>query len=75
MSDDLTNKVTASANYLGSVFSSAWNKTAKTANDATANSSSFISSAFTKVTGEKRTARGNLRSDFFPSVGIPNCSL
>ncbi len=59
MSEDLSNKVAESANYLGSVFSSAWNKTAKTANDATASSSSFLSSAITKVTGSGLAAGEN----------------
>lgn len=63
MSGDLSNKVAASANYLGSVFSSAWNKTAKTANDATANSSSFISSAITKVTGSGVAAGENSKEE------------
>lgn len=51
VTDDITQKVSASANYIGSIFSSAWTKTAKTANDATVNSSTFLTSAFTKVTG------------------------
>lgn len=42
--------MTAGANMLGSFISSAWTKTAKTANDATVNGSSFFSSAFSKVT-------------------------
>ncbi len=66
---DLGVKVTAGANYVGSLFSSAWTKTAKTANDATANSTSFLTSALSKVNsagmasehddengGEKKTA-------------------
>ena len=52
-SEDLTNKLGAGANYLGSVLSSAWTKTAKTANDATASSSSFFSHAFTTTTTTK----------------------
>lgn len=51
--EEIGQKVSASANYLGSMFSNAWSKTAKTANDATANSSSFFSSAFTKVAAGK----------------------
>jgi len=47
--EDLTNKVNAGANYLGSMFSSAWSKTTKTANEATATSSNFLTSTFNKV--------------------------
>ena len=48
---DLSNKVNAGANYLGSFFSSAWTKTTKTANDATTSSSTFLSTALGKVGG------------------------
>ena len=48
---DLTNKVNAGANYLGSFFSSAWTKTTKTANDATTSSSTFLTTALGKVGG------------------------
>ena len=51
---DVTSKVTAGATYIGSFFSSAWTKTAKTANDATQGSSSFFSSALQKVGGKLR---------------------
>ena len=47
--EDLSTKVSAGANYIGSMFSSAWTKTAKTANDATTSSSTFFTSAFNKV--------------------------
>ena len=47
--EDLTNKVSAGANYLGSIFSNAWSKTTKTANEATATSSNFLTSTFNKV--------------------------
>ena len=50
-SEELTDKVSAGANYLGTFFSSAWSKTTKTANDATTSSSSFLTSAFGKVGG------------------------
>ena len=49
--EDLSTKVSASANYIGSIFSNAWTKTAKTANDATTSSSTFLTSAFNKVGG------------------------
>lgn len=49
VTEELSHKVTAGATYVSSLFSSAWTKTAKTANDATANSTSFISSALSKV--------------------------
>ena len=49
--DDVSSKVTAGASYIGSFFTSAWNKTAKTANEATHGSSAFLSSAFQKVGG------------------------
>jgi len=54
----LGRRVTASASYLGSVFSSAWNKTAQKANEATTTGSSLISSALTKVSG------GNLNQKY-----------
>jgi len=47
--EDLTNKVSAGANYIGSIFSSAWTKTAKTANEASASSSNFLTSTLNKV--------------------------
>lgn len=53
VTEEISSKVTAGANYLGSIFSSAWSKTAKTANEATSGSSAFLSSALTKVTGSK----------------------
>ena len=56
---DLTNKVSAGANYLGSVFSSAWAKTAKKANDATTSSSSFLTTAFSKVHTTSGNQTGN----------------
>ena len=55
--EDLTNKVNAGANYLGSMFSSAWSKTTKTANEATATSSNFLTSTFNKV-GTAATSAG-----------------
>ena len=48
-SEDLTVKVSAGANYLGSMFSTAWTKTAKSATEATATSSNFLTSTFNKV--------------------------
>lgn len=50
-SEELTDKVSSGANYLGTFLSSAWSKTTKTANDATTSSSSFLTSAFGKVGG------------------------
>ncbi len=72
VSEDLTEKVTASANYLGSVFSSAWTKTAKTAGDATANSSSFLSSALTKVTGPAANKEEEDKKDDAPAAAAEN---
>jgi len=61
--EDLSTKVSAGANYIGSMFSSAWTKTAKTANDATTSSSTFFTSAFNKVgvgaNGTPMTSAGN----------------
>lgn len=53
--DDIGHKVSG---YFGSMLSSAWSKTAKTANDATANSSTFLTSAITKVTGARSCLQG-----------------
>lgn len=70
VSDDLTQRVSASANYLGSMFSSAWKTTAKTAGDATANSSSLLTSAFTKVTAGESLVNA-IRSVFlFPELEV-----
>jgi len=67
--EDLGRKVTAGANYLGSVLTSAWSKTAKTANEATASGSSFFTSALSKVTSptseeppEKKEGEGEAQS-------------
>ena len=61
VTEELSTKVSAGANYIGSMFSNAWTKTAKTANDATTSSSSFLSSAFNKVGGgSATTSAGNL---------------
>jgi hypothetical protein len=49
---DVTAKVTAGASYIGSFFTSAWSKTAKTANEATHGGSAFFSSALQKVGGK-----------------------
>jgi len=61
--EDLSTKVSAGANYIGSMFSSAWTKTAKTANDATTSSSTFFTTAFNKVgaggNGTPMTSAGN----------------
>ena len=62
---DLSNKVNAGANYLGSFFSSAWTKTTKTANDATTSSSTFLSTALGKVGGS--TANSSAGNIFFKS--------
>ena len=62
VTEELSTKVSAGANYIGSIFSNAWTKTAKTANDATTSSSSFLTSAFNKVgggAGSATTSAGN----------------
>jgi hypothetical protein len=55
VTDELSTKVSAGANYLGSMFSNAWTKTAKTANDASATSSSFLSTTFSPKVGTPAT--------------------
>jgi len=60
--EDLTVKVSAGANYLGSMFSSAWSKTAKTANEATATSSNFLTSTFNKVGTAASSAANSTKS-------------
>ena len=71
--EDLSTKVSAGANYIGSMFSSAWTKTAKTANDATTSSSTFFTTAFNKVgaggNGTPMTSAGTpkIRSTFINS--------
>ena len=65
--EDLTNKVSAGANYIGSIFSSAWTKTAKTANEASSSSSNFLTSTLNKVgtaassTGKSKTRLSSLK--------------
>jgi hypothetical protein len=60
VTDELSTKVSAGANYLGSMFSNAWTKTAKTANDASATSSSFLSTTFSPKVGTPATnSEGN----------------
>jgi len=61
-SEDLTVKVSAGANYLGSMFSTAWTKTAKSATEATATSSNFLTSTFNKVGTAASSAANSTKS-------------
>jgi len=65
---DLSNKVNAGANYLGSFFSSAWTKTTKTANDATTSSSTFLSTALGKVGGSTANSSAANSSKNSPKI-------
>lgn len=68
VTEELSHKVTAGASYIGSMFSTAWTKTAKTANDATAGSSSFLSTAFNKVTTTAGSAKTSPKEENKPVV-------